>query len=205
MNQITEGPDYKSFSRGYTWERVCGGTLDQDRDSAQCVVVWQGVDQKGKKYYPETNAVSGATRKEAAQWNYSKVTIGENTWNDAYADFYIPPGYTNVNVLLLYTDVLEGTFEDTKRPGRGDLPLVIASWEGSQSNGVWSFKALSDNPYSQLANYPTAAQIGQWTSQIQATVINRTYGYYQLDTRRNGGSDTGFDIARTSKTSPYPQ
>ena len=193
---------------------TAGYAQDKDTDSCQFAVEW--LNQANQVVGQYTNAKPQGKRTIAAGWTtggYTRQTpigLGQRSIYNNSAS--APAGALKVNIVLVYTDILNGPDTDTptvNTNGRGDCPAIIASWSGSLTNGVWWF---TKNPQDVNiitpipGGWPTAGQIvggpfvGGWIVGIQKCSLARTG--YTLKPRGpkygncNNAMDTGFDIVK---------
>ena len=204
---LEKGPDYGNIAQGYAFgERVLGGSNGGDRDSAQVAIRWY---KDGVAMGQDTNALSpAAKRRLAAAWNYA-------SGDQAFWNFTIPAGATSFSAVVVYTDMLDGTYADNGAANvpygtRGDLPYLMASWRGTWLGDHWNiqivvadvlavwkaigFQATGGTPR------PTRAVIASGVAAV-AKVVNNETGYTLAPRPRKQtipppNYDTGFDITR---------
>jgi hypothetical protein len=187
---IKEGPCFEDASPGYSnYFGILDGSdpRQEDADSAQFAVRYLKHD--GTECGKATNAFPGrngaeAIRVKAAEWLKGNATKGER---DAYADADIPPDAAQVDVVLVYTDLL--TYANEHRYGTengretadyrmysGDVPGVIAVWHGQLTDGTWKFKSQMANVFRHMPDYPKMAQLPELVARAK-DVVQRTTGF----------------------------
>ena len=144
----------------------------------------------------------------AAAWTY---TAGADESEQVSTVFSINPNATTVQVVVAYTDCLEGTPAEAKKNaqgdpnkstlGKGDLPLIVGSWTGTldPATNKWTFTVntvqISQIQMAMGARYqkrkPTLGELDTWTGWATTAVAQTGCN---LKIRNRGGSNTGFDI-----------
>lgn len=120
----------------------------------------------------------------------------------------VPASAVGFNVVLIYTDVLDGTADksaDSNGIGNseGDMPLVMGHWTGTLTNGdaTTIVPCLADmgvlshisGSFDSKKGYPTVAQKDEYTQYVMR-LISATGNTLIPRTDASGGFDTGFDI-----------
>jgi Ca2+-binding RTX toxin-like protein len=184
---------------------ILRGHAITDTDSGQAAVQWK---TQGGGSSHDTNAVPPAKQRvgktvESATWTV--VSDDEVHW-----DFPIPATAVEGDVVLLYTDVLQGTDAEevdiknsdgnTVGNGKGDMPAIIGSWTVKKVNGSWVIgtKGITARHSDQTplsGPDPTKDQIKSAVD--AATAIVNRLGYQlkpRLDPTGRFNHDTGYDI-----------
>jgi hypothetical protein len=163
---------------------------NNDFDSAQYAIQW--LDADGNEVGHSTNALLEFEQRpfRAANWIGSDEGVW---WNE---ENVVPPNATTVHIIVLYTDVLWMENDDHKDNGDveqtwGDLPMILARWEGvvDSGTGAWSFTGNSNK--GQLSP-PTRSEIRQYGDRLQLFV--REFTGFTLRPRKRENGDTGFEV-----------
>lgn len=183
--RIREGEDWELAAGDYDFFEVMeGNNMDyEDTDSAQFAVKWMEGEKESGHYTNATRRRGGADQKreKGAVW-----TIGnkEPKKREVYRDVPIPEKADQVQIVIVYTDMLMNTnahrFRGEDPDGnksQGDIPGVIGSWRGGRTpDGKWNFQKNANDIFPHQADFPTMAQIRTLTTQAINVVKNNT-GY----------------------------
>jgi hypothetical protein len=185
---ITKGPNYHY---GLDFLKVMDGTaMDEgnvDRDSAQCAVKWNtsgGV----------TNSNCQQAGKPAANWRAAKSRNGED---EVVWDTTVPANATSVTIVLIYTDILQGTPAQAEDGNlKGDMPAIIGFWTGTRNaGGNWVFTAKPSAAVPRpTGKHPTVKEIAATVAQVKRVLKDDTGLVLKERTNPKFSTDTGFDI-----------
>ena len=189
---VKKGEGYDQVSQGHSLLDVFKG-IGTDQDSGQVAIIWKNNNHEGwnNNDVRETNAVqvpiSMSHRKDgAAKWDQNGDGI---SW-----EVQIPADAVYVKIILIYTDILEGNYTQNSSSGRGDMPAIVGSWEGTKdADGNWSFTMNTGDITTTNGNAPGEGMKNDKVSSIGG--ILNGMGFNLNERRKNSSTyDTGYDI-----------
>jgi len=222
--QVEKGPGLVNWNLG-----VLSG-FHVDQDSAQGAVRWMDRKDGNDVGPPKTNAVAPFDRwkpvsdedgyvefGKASRWMYDdgKEYERESPEVDVpkmWHDFEIPSGANYGDVVLVFTDVLNGTRSRARASGPsqfGDLPAVIGSWEANKRNGRWTITARRNEitpavrqpEQGKATGYPTKGAIDKAVR--ETTGIIKRLGFNLPWRIGQNKTDTGYDIDTRQQDNDY--
>ena len=172
MTTVEQGKGYKGPNG---LGAVMRGANEDDTDSAQFAIRYKDANGNvvGVSY---KNSKPQGKRTYAADW--SVETKDEKEFVSQEAETSIPAEATDIDIVLVYTDILEDPpyAYTAKGPNEGDMPAIIGYWHLHRSSPTspWVWTKL-DMP-STTAAYPNASDFRDDVSNAQDFVYQKT-GY----------------------------
>jgi len=154
--RIREGEDYKKLGSNLLKELNGSDTSFDDWDSAQVAVRWYKAGTVFGTPVNNTNVITpGRTPASIQKYGEHDVRLsGGATWNwmpgitnsmigkrEVYFEFptTIPDDVDGVNIVLVYTDLIEGHDQEDTNGYAHDIAGVLGSWTGAKKDGLWTF------------------------------------------------------------------
>ena len=197
----------KNFPKEYPVILILKGDKWADHDSTQIAVRWKSPT---KHYPPVTNASTLDGKQNGAEWAEDETSpegapIGPtDPQKGGHWDTDVPADATEVEVVLIYTDGMDGINPKKPHPDsgpqNGDVPIVAGSWTGKKDNdGIWTWKRnlgdITEPLFTDGASepvYPLPSQRDKMQQDTDDVLENRTG--CGVKSRNQGGSDYGHDI-----------
>jgi hypothetical protein len=168
---VNKGEGYASLAGSYDnlLSNMQGKT--GDKDSGQVAILCEktkgGAVCSGGTLTNAIQIPKEGRRPFAATWQGNADQV---SWSIA-----IPADAGYVKIVLLYTDILEGNFMSNEFAGRGDMPAILASWEGTKdANGNWTFTMITSDV--DIVKNNTASQDGKPSDAEKKTITNAIGG-----------------------------